>query len=168
MTLPIEPDFNQDHTLEWADRIGPGVSASAYQRYSPPATRAICIEQIDALSDTITSVTANFLARKREATQLSAQGYECSEAESAIRRSKDAKRRFEAARSAYLHWLRVEDGGVVSIETLGTVSEQQIKALAIAVRMLAETYSADLAEQIEIPEAQASVSRVLELLDSIE
>lgn len=167
--LPIPPDFDRDFTLQWGDRVAAGVSMTAYQRYAPPPNRQVCLDQIEALTETIANIVENVELRKQEAILMAEQNLSCDEAQSGLRRAKDAKRRFESARSAYLHWLRIEDGGTsTQVEPVLAV-RQQVSALAAAVRLLAETYRADLAEDlIDLDDAKAATDQVLALLDSIE
>jgi hypothetical protein len=173
--LPIQPDFDWDYTEKWGDRIAPGLSAVAYQRYAPPRNREVCLDQIEALTDTIASIAENIEARRQEAAILAEQDMDCDEVQRGLRRAGDAKRKYESARSAYLHWLKIEDGnpeepsapapsGINAAPTM----RERVSALTQAVRILAETYQGDLAETIEVREAEEAVGRALALLEAAE
>jgi hypothetical protein len=173
--LPIQPDFDWDYTEQWGDRIAPGLSPGAYQRYAPPRSREVCLKQIEALTETIGSIADNIDARRDEAATLAEQDLECDEVQRGLRRAGDAKRKYEAARSAYLHWLKAEDGvpeeppapapsGINAVPNM----RERVTALTEAVRILAETYRADLAETIDVREAEEAVGQVLALLETAE
>jgi hypothetical protein len=173
--LPIQPDFGGDFTPKWGDRIAPNLSAAAYQRYAPPRHRSACLDQIEALTETIASIADNIEARRQEEATMAEQDMDCDELQRGIRRAGDAKRKFESARSIYLHWLKIEDGvpdepsapapsGINAAPT----KRERISALTEAVRILAETYRADLAETIGSREAEKAVGRALALLEVAE
>ncbi len=173
--LPIQPDFDRDYTRQWGDRVSPALSRAAYQRYAPPANRAECLTQIEALTETIASIASNIEARRQESAILGEQDLDCDEVQRGIRRAADAKRKYESARSAYLHWLKIEDGVAVpqpaaasTPSAPGTSMRDRVTALAEAVRILAETYRADLAEAIDVRVAEEAVGRALALLEAAE
>ena len=173
--LPIQPDFDCDYTSKWGDRTGPGLSVAAYQRYCPPADRQICIEQIEALTETIASIAENIEARRQEAATMAEQDMDCDEVHKGIRRAGDAKRKFESARSLYLYWLKIEDATPEDPSALAPSGinaapsrRERNSALTEAVRILAETYRADLAETIDVRDAEAAVGRALALLEVAE
>ena len=174
-SLPIEPDFDRDHTALWSDRIAPGISPVPYQRYTPPVSRAVCVEQIEALTDVIASIATNMEMRRQEANTLAEQGLDCNEVQNGLRRASDAKRKYESARSAFLYWLKLDEADHAEDQAVQQPAapvapsvDRRVVLLAQAVRQLAETYQADLNEQIELHEASAAVDHVLTLLHGLE
>jgi len=173
-TLPVEPDVSRDHTSQWGGRIAPGLSPAAYQRYAPPSSRTVCLDQIEALTDIIASIAENIEARRQEAALLAEQDLDCDETQRGLRRASDAKRKYESARSAYLFWLKVEDGGTVGEQAPAQPAapslpmRERVALLSQALRLMAETYRADLAETMELHEAEAAVGQVLTILDQLE
>jgi hypothetical protein len=170
--LPIEPDFDWDYTQQWGDRVSPTLSVVAYQRYAPPKSRAQCVEQIEGLTATIASCAESIEGRRQEALLLADQGLDCGEVQTGLRRANDAMRKYKAARSIYLHWLKLEDGAVEEPQPVvtqpPTALSQRVVALASAVRLLAETYRADLAESIEVRDAEQALGEVFALLETAE
>lgn len=161
----ILPDFDRDHTASWKDRIVDGVNPGAYARYRAPLSVPEAEATVAAITETIEDIEGSIDRYKSELAQLQGLGVATDQIERSLRRANDARRKYEAARAAYLGWIRLERGEATEPEpapsSAALTGEPDLRAL---VARLAAVFLADLQEQMDEETAAEHVKEIIALL----
>lgn len=147
--LVIPADFEADFTSEWDGYTHQTIFPSVYRRYRAPISEQECQDQIDSLTELITSVNDQYDEVREEAFRAGLTPATDPPTKAKLKSMKSARTRYEAVRRAYIHWLclkRGEPSSVVLREGTQMSTNAKINALSSALKVLISVYLDDLLE----------------------
>lgn len=158
----IKPVYDDqiDLTHTWGDRLHGDIFPAVYRRYRAPSNASECEKMIADLADVITSINDQYEATRQSAIGLGLDPLRDRATKDKLKIIRTARNRHEAIRRAYIHWLAIENGKPVGLQTVGATqlgTRARVDFLAQAVMELIDLYIKEMDETKTLDEVRESL-----------